>query len=159
MHLPWASFRVWWWVSIVEAVQVPPEEVVVELFEHWHWDSLSLALSFAVRSRSQPRQKCFGERRTASFPAVCGAPEDLKEVVVGPYHYSTTAGGTLRKFFFSKKLTEEDHHWMMYRPGYSITQESGSANILPNSCIYQRAIGTVFRRYNVLDNCANLHIV
>lgn len=30
---------------------------------------LSLALSFAVRSRSQPQQKCFGERRTASFPA------------------------------------------------------------------------------------------
>lgn len=44
------------------------------------WRCLSLALSFAVRSRSQPQQKCFGERRTASFPA-----STLQEyLVVGP---------------------------------------------------------------------------
>lgn len=37
---------------------------------HWHWVTPPvLGLVFAIRSRSQPQQKCFGERRTASFPA------------------------------------------------------------------------------------------
>lgn len=43
-------------------------------------------LGLALLSRSQLKQKCFGERRTASFPQCC-----LQEVllVVGPYHYTS----------------------------------------------------------------------
>lgn len=44
----------------------------------------------ALFSRSQPQQKCFAERRTASFPAT----SLQKYLVVGLYHYSMMAGGT-----------------------------------------------------------------
>lgn len=49
-----------------------------------------MALSFALRSRSQPQQKCFGERRTASFPGSTSP----RRPDGGVYHYSSTAGGT-----------------------------------------------------------------